>query len=639
MAVKRPEKGKPKKSKKAAVPTQKAVQKQKQVEALPVNSALQASITPLGIDFANGSMTLGENYCRVYGAVRFPSEVNYGWLARLTNIPGTIVSIGYVPVDNGDFVEILNSKVALEERENRETNNALDRLKTNKAAHDAKRVMEHIELNGERIGNYTLTLMVLSRDLKDFYDNCSRAENIAATLGCKIRPLANLQKEGYKQIAPFYPLGNAVGGIINRPFLVSTFVGGFPFAASGFADEAGYYLGKNSDGGAILYDLWKRSMSRTNSNITIFGASGMGKSTIVKHILTSEYARGTKVIIIDPEGEYREICRSKNVSGSWIDVAGSRGGIINPLHVRPVPRDDDEDEDKFWSGRNTPSEHSEIGDVELHIKFLETFFKLYRPSFTDRHIAIISKILIELYGNFRITSSTDVTKLRPEQFPTMSDLYGLIKKKTASATTHKELFDDIELLVEGAANGADRGLWNGHTTIKGDNDFIVLDTKSILQMSGGVLEARYFNILSWCWEQISADNNQRIILVADEAWMMIDEKCPQSLAFLRNAEKRARKYEGAIIVSTQNIVDFLDPSIKKYGQEVLDSPSVKIIFGADGKTLQEVQSVFELNEAQKRLVENKQRGVALMKIGAQSVKIKFELSEKRLAMFGSGGGR
>jgi type IV secretory pathway VirB4 component len=129
------------------------------------------------------------------------------------------------------------------------------------------------------------------------------------------------------------------------------------------------------------------------------------------------------------------------------------------------------------------------------------------------------------------------------------------------------------------------------------------------------------------------------MLIADEAWLLIDNNCPQSLAFLRNAEKRARKYEGSIVVSTQNIIDFLDPSVKKFGQEILDSPSIKMIFGADGKTLQEVKNVFNLNQSQTELVESKQRGVALMKVGAQPVKIKIELSESRLNSFGSGGGR
>jgi hypothetical protein len=34
-----------------------------------------------------------------------------------------------------------------------------------------------------------------------------------------------------------------------------------------------------------------------------------------------------------------------------------------------------------------------------------------------------------------------------------------------------------------------------------------------------------------------------------------------------------------------------------------------------------------------------QRGIALMKVGSRAVKVKFEFSERRLALFGKGGGR
>ena len=120
---------------------------------------------------------------------------------------------------------------------------------------------------------------------------------------------------------------------------------------------------------------------------------------------------------------------------------------------------------------------------------------------------------------------------------------------------------------------------------------------------------------------------------------MIDPQVPQSLEFLRNAEKRARKYEGSIVVATQSIIDFLDPSIRLYGQAVLDLPSFKLLFGVDGDSLRETQNVFGLNEAQYELLAAKQRGIALMKVGSQAVKVKFEFSDKRLALFGKGGGR
>ena len=121
------------------------------------------------------------------------------------------------------------------------------------------------------------------------------------------------------------------------------------------------------------------------------------------------------------------------------------------------------------------------------------------------------------------------------------------------------------------------------------------------------------------------------MLVADECWIMIDPRVPQSLQFLRNVEKRARKYEGSVVVGTQSIVDFLDPSVKMYGQSVLDLPSIKLLFGSDGQSLEETRNLFHLNDAQYDLIASKQRGLALMKIGSQAVKVRFEFSDARLA--------
>ena len=104
----------------------------------------------------------------------------------------------------------------------------------------------------------------------------------------------------------------------------STFVGGFPFASSGFNDGEGYYFAKDTSGGLVIVDTWKRGGDRTNSNFCVMGNSGVGKSTAIKHILLSEYMKGTRIIVIDPESEYRDLCQ--NLNGDWINaVGGSKG--------------------------------------------------------------------------------------------------------------------------------------------------------------------------------------------------------------------------------------------------------------------------------------------------------------------------
>ena len=80
---------------------------------ISVNTALQASITPIGIDFEMNRLRLGENYCCIFAITDYPSECDYGWLSKLTNIPGTIVSINSEPIDNGEAVNEISKKIRM----------------------------------------------------------------------------------------------------------------------------------------------------------------------------------------------------------------------------------------------------------------------------------------------------------------------------------------------------------------------------------------------------------------------------------------------------------------------------------------------------------------------------------------------
>jgi putative protein kinase ArgK-like GTPase of G3E family len=40
--------------------------------------------------------------------------------------------------------------------------------------------------------------------------------------------------------------------------------------------------------------------------MVVMGVAGVGKSTAVKHIILSEYMKGTKILVIDPESEVRQ---------------------------------------------------------------------------------------------------------------------------------------------------------------------------------------------------------------------------------------------------------------------------------------------------------------------------------------------
>jgi len=600
-------------------------------ETIQVNEALLNVIAPMGLEIKRSSLVVGENMGKVYGVVRYPQKVEMGWLGKVTNIPSTIVSVGIKPIDNGSLISAISKSIIQNRGAADSAKDPLTRQRAEKAAEDGERIMQQIDQEGETVAMMSLAVMPIAQDEKNFTRVCRRVESTLNVQKCKARTLSNLQREGFQMISPTYSANATVENIVSRIIPMSTFVGGFPFASSGFSDGNGYYFAKDNNGGLVIVDTWARGNDRTNSNMVVMGVAGVGKSTAVKHILLSEYMKGTKIICIDPESEYRDLCF--NLNGDWINAGGGAGGKLNPLQIRPAPRDEDDETDRLYV-----DEGNGMSDMALHIKNLEIFFNLYLPSLTDMQKAILKQSVIELYNSFNIFWETDISQLKAADFPVFSDLHALILKK-AEEKRDSTVYSDLAMLLFDISHGSDSFLWNGHSTVEAHSRFICLDTNSLQNTSENVKRTQYFNLLGWCWEQMSNDRTERVLLVCDEAYLMIDPQVPQSLVFLRNVEKRARKYEAGLIIISHSVVDFLAPEIKMYGQALLDIPCLKLLMGCDGKNLQETRELYNLTDAEQELLESKKRGHALFVIGSKRLHINFEIPAYKFEYMGKAGGR
>jgi len=611
------------------------IKNKKQTDYIPVNEALLNVITPMGLTIKKNSLVIGENNGKVYGIVRYPQKVDVNWLSKITNIPSTVVSIGFKPVDNGALISAISKSIITNRATADGAKDPLTRQRAEKAAEDGERIMLQIDQNGETVGLMSVSIMPMASDDKQFVKVCRRVESSLNIMKCKVRAIPNLQKEGLQHISPTYPTNEKIENILQRIIPMSTYVGGFPFASGGFNDNSGYYFAKDNNGGLVIVDTWMRGNDRTNSNMVIMGVAGVGKSTAVKHLMLSEYMKGTKLIFIDPESEYKDLC--KNLNGDWINAGGSVNGRINPLQIRPAPSDS-EDEPDEKGGKLYTDDGNGMSDLALHIKNLEIFFQLYIPSLSDMQRALLKQSVVELYHKFDITWDSDIRKLKNEDFPIFSDLYDLIRKN-AEENQEKEVYHDLSLLLYDVAHGSDSFLWNGHTTIQTKTRCVCLDTHSLQNTSDNIKRTQYFNLLAWCWEQMSKDRTERVLLICDEAYLMIDPQVPQSLVFLRNVEKRARKYEAGLVIISHSVVDFLDQNIKMYGQALLDIPCIKLIMGCDGKNLLETKELYNLTDAEIELLESKKRGHALFVIGSKRLHVNFEIPEYKFAYMGAAGGR
>ena len=333
-------------------------------------------------------------------------------------------------------------------------------------------------------------------------------------------------------------------------------------------------------------------------------------------------------------GEYKEL--TENLEGDWLNVGSGAGVVINPLQIKDVPLDDEDEKDKVFK-----DEGKGLGAMALHFQSLRTFFKLLFPELTSIQIALLEETLEELYNSFNIYWNTDISGFKNIDFPIMYDLYELINKKTKTVYDNgkKQDYEILQSLIRTIAVGADSALFNGYTSIQTKTNFICLDTHNLQDASERVKKAQYFNILTYCWELMSKDREEKTMLVCDEAYLLIDPQVPQSLVFLRNIAKRCRKYEGSLCIISHSIVDFLDDSVKMYGQAILDMATYKVLMGTDGKNLEETTELFKLSEYQADFLYAKKRGYAIFIIGAYRILVKFDIFPYEFTYFGKAGGR
>ena len=596
--------------------------KKKEIDAIKQNKNLLNIITPItGLEYKQNKMRLGDSYCKIYTILKYPKNVNYGWLAKISNIPNTISTQIFEPSENTQLIENISRGIKQSEMIYDSSRDALERKRALREIDDGQEILEKVEVNGESVGYMSNMIMVIAEDEETLNQRCKRVESIISSMSLKMRSFAYTIKQAFQTISPFHTGNEDILEVARRNILVSDFIGGFPFGGGGLNDGKGFYLAKDTNGGVVILDTWKRGLDRTNSNFVVMGTSGVGKSTAVKHILLNEFMRGTKLILIDPERESKMLCQ--NLGGDWINVAGKNGQMINPLQIRPVPLDDDDEEIV-----GIKDEGHGLGAMALHIQTIRPFFKLLFPEITHSQMSVLTNCLEKVYNNFNIFWETDISKLSPTDFPIMKDLYEYITAEIDELEkTNINLSDykTVQGLLRDVAVGADSEIFNGHTTVNSTSKCIVLDTFNLQNSDERIKKAQYYNILTYSWEQMSKDKDERVLLSCDEAYLMIDPQVPQSLIFLRNIAKRCRKYNGGIIIISHSVVDFLDPSIKMYGQAILDMACYKILMGADGQNLEEMKTLYKLTEAEEDLIYARQMGVALFMAGTSRLSVKFDI--------------
>ena len=425
---------------------------------------------------------------------------------------------------------------------------------------------------------------------------------------------------------------NNLGSQFERVLPASSVANLYPFNYSGKTDPHGFYIGRDRYGTNILVDFDQRSDDKTNSNILILGNSGQGKSYLMKLLLVNLREAGKSVIILDAEQEYEDL--TNNLGGCYIDLMSGEY-IINPLEPKAWSEDVSEDD----TDMDAPEAFRKATRLSQHISYLKDFFRSYKD-FTDAQIDAIEILVSRLYQKFGITNNTDYKKLSPNDYPVMSDLYDLaeaeyLKYKNGDKSLFtEEMLREICLGLNSMCKGAESKFFNGHTNIS-DDKFICFGVKGLMDSNRKLKDAMLFNILSYMNHRLLIDGNTAASI--DELYLFLSNLT--AIEYIRNAEKRVRKKDSAIILASQNIEDFLIEGIREYTKPLFSIPAHQFLFNPGNINPSDFMEALQLEETEFDLIRYPERGVCLFKCGNERYLLQVTAPEYKAALFGKAGGR
>ena len=437
------------------------------------------------------------------------------------------------------------------------------------------------------------------------------------------------QQEGFKSVNPAG--SNCFGSEYERVLPASSVANLFPFNYSGKTDPHGFYIGKDRYGSSVIVDLDRRAEDKTNGSVLILGNSGEGKSFLLKLLLENLLESGKKVICLDPEHELVDL--AANLNGCFIDLMSGKY-IINPLEPKVWDVDGDNEDDS-----DTPEAFRKRSRLSQHISFLKDFFRAYKD-FSQWHIDTIELMLERMYHKFGLNDYTDFSKLRSEDYPTLSDLYTVIKDthdnydREESPLYTKELLQQVMLGLHSMCVGPESKFFNGHTNITSDR-FLVFGVKELLNGNVNVKDALLFNVLSYLSDRLLTEGNT--VAALDELYIWLSNR--MTIEYIRNTLKRVRKKESSLIMASQNLEDFNVDGIRELTRPLFAIPTHQFIFHCGAVDKDFYMNNLQLEPSEYELIRYPQNGVCLYKCGAERFLLEVHAPEYKRALFGSAGGR
>ena len=559
-----------------------------------------------------------------FRVVNYPTLVGDAYLAGVMSMPGTKVVVKCRPMDRAKAIR--NIDRSLQELRGQWSETGVDskRLEIETHLSTLQELLTTLQSDSESLleCNIYITAYDIVSTRKDYRIPQPPDSELPNINEMKKNVRRSWQESGYRlnnmefdQVQAF--IGSQVSALDpmakeGRGISSNTVAACFPWIFAHISDEGGIKLGE-SDGVPVFINFFRRDSERVNSNMVIVGKSGSGKSYSTKSLLTNLAAEDSKIFILDPENEYTEL--AGNLHGQIINVGNAQYGRLNPFHIITA-LDDDE------AGEGGPS-----GSYATHLQFLEEFFRQIMPDCEKDAMEYLNTLVDRMYLDRGISPETDLSKLRPEDYPIFDDLYDQVLgeyQHVDNQFTRDMLRALMNYIAKFSTGGRNANIWNGPSTVTTDENFTVFNFQSMLaNRNTTIANAQMLLVLKYIDNEVikNRDYNtkykaqRKVVVVIDEAHVFIDAKFPIALDFMFQLAKRIRKYNGMQIVITQNIKDFVgNEELARKSTAIINACQYSFIFALAPNDMQDLVKLYEkaggINENEQEQIVQAARGQA-----------------------------
>jgi len=552
---------------------------------------LQGDLLPLLLrpSFVRNSfdcIQVNNNFNRVIMAVGFPRIIREGWLNSIISSQGNFDVSMFISPASIQFVlsalnrELVKQKCDLMAAELKGVVNPSLKVQYE----DTYRTLEKLQSGEEKLFNFCLYVNARAGSKQEL-------ELLTKKIESELNSVMIIPK------VPFLKMQQAIQSIVpvlkdklnvSRNIPSRALSACFPFTSS-FLDlqEDGVMFALNKDNNIpIILDVWKLY----NQNGLIISTSGAGKSFFSKLYIIRNLLKGVKTTVIDPQGEYVELCKA--YGGQLVKISRESQTIINPLDLM----------------------NRDFGEKILSLMDL---FRIMCGELTEVQKNILDQALLKVYEQKGIISSNPSTWNKKP--PLLEDLYfELLYARENASRIEKMTFDALINRIRIYAKGSFSFL-NKQTNLNLQKELIVFD---LIDMPQQVKPTIMYLVLDFVHSKMQKDK-ERKLLVVDEAWTLL--RYGQHANYLFELIKTARKFGLGMLIITQEVNDLLT---SKAGKTILANSSWKLLLRQEPTVIKEVTESFNLNQEEQNFVLTAQKGEGLLFAMNSRMPVKIIASKK-----------